>query len=205
MNHNAVKQIAFQYNKQYFFTAMKGETMRKIGFVSGLLLLIMCANAQTTTELAIGQAAPDFTLPFATRDSIARIPLKLSDFVGKSAVILAFYPADWSGGCTKEVCTMRDDFGNIQKLNAEILAISGDYVFSHFEWAKHHNLPFKLVSDHSHNVAKVYNSYNDKSMMNKRTVYLIDKQGKIAYVDSEYSVRDDEDFNKLKTAIAALH
>lgn len=184
---------------------MKGEIMKKISFVAGFLMLVICAQAQTTPELVVGQAAPDFTLPFATRDSIARIPLKLSDFVGKSTVILAFYPADWSGGCTKEVCTMRDDFGNIQKLNAEILAISGDYVFSHFEWAKHHNLPFKLVSDHSHNVARVYNSYNDKSMMNKRTVYLIDKQGKIAYVDLEYSVRDDEDFNKLKTAIAALH
>ncbi|MBI3579353.1 MAG: peroxiredoxin [Ignavibacteriales bacterium] len=179
--------------------------MRKLSFVVGFLMLVICAHAQTATELTVGQAAPDFTLPFATRDSIARTPLKLSDFAGKSNVILAFYPADWSGGCTKEVCTMRDDFGNIQKLNAEILAISGDYVYSHFEWAKHHDLPFKLVSDHSHNVAKTYNSYNDKSMMNKRTVYLIDKQGKIAYMDLEYSVRDDEDFNKLKTAIGALH
>lgn len=178
--------------------------MRNISVALGLLILVMSAQAQTMTELTIGQTAPDFTLQYATKDSIVRTPLKLSDFVGKSNVILAFYPADWSGGCTKEVCTMRDDFGNIQKLNAEILAISGDYVFSHFEWAKYHNLPFKLVSDHSHSTAKTYNSYNDKSMMNKRTVYLIDKQGKIAYIDLEYSVRDDEDFNKLKAAIAGL-
>ncbi|MBI3586215.1 MAG: peroxiredoxin [Ignavibacteriales bacterium] len=178
--------------------------MRKISFVLAFLILVVGAQAQTTTELVVGQATPDFTLQYATKDSIVRTPLKLSDFIGKSNVILAFYPADWSGGCTKEVCAMRDDFGNIQKLNAEILAISGDYVYSHFEWAKHHSLPFKLLSDHSHAVAKMYNSYNDKSMMNKRTVYLIDKQGKIAYIDSEYSVRDDEDFNKLKAAIAGL-
>lgn len=178
--------------------------MKKISFVSAFLILIVCVQAQTVTELAVGQTGPDFTLQYATKDSIVRTPLKLSDFAGKSHVILAFYPADWSGGCTKEVCTMRDDFGNIQKLNAEILAISGDYVFSHFEWAKHHNLPFKLLSDHAHSVAKLYNSYNDKSMMNKRTVYLIDKQGKIVYMDLEYSVRDDEDFNKLKAAISNL-
>ncbi len=178
--------------------------MKNISVVLGFLILVMSAQAQTITELTVGQAAPDFALQYATKDSIARMPLKLSDFVGRSHVILAFYPADWSGGCTKEVCTMRDDFGNIQKLNAEILAISGDYVYSHFEWAKHHNLPFKLLSDHSHSVAKIYNSYNDKSMMNKRTVYLIDKQGKIAYIDTEYSVRDEEDFNKLKYAITGL-
>ncbi|MGB2869157.1 MAG: peroxiredoxin [Bacteroidota bacterium] len=177
--------------------------------MKSLLLLIVFfiapLTAQDSKEPEIGQQAPEFSLPYATKDSIARVPLKLSDLAGKNNVVLAFYPADWSGGCTKEVCTMRDDFGNLQKLNAEILAISGDYVFSHFEWAKHHNLPFKLLSDHSHQVAKAYASYNEKSGMNKRTVFVIDKQGKVAFADLQYSVADNEDFDRLKEALAKLH
>jgi len=55
---------------------------------------------------------------------------------------------------------------------------------------EHHNLPFKLLSDHDHTVAKLYNSYNEKSLYNKRTVYVINKQGKIAYADLQYSVAD---------------
>lgn len=155
-------------------------------------------------SLEVGQPAPDFSLPYATRDSIYRTPVKLSEFAGKRNVILAFYPADWSGGCTKEVCALRDDFGNLEKLNAEILAISGDYVWSHFEWAKHHNLPFKLVSDHLHDIAKTYSSYNDRSGTNRRTVFVVNKAGNIAYVDLQYSVADADDFTRLKDALAKL-
>lgn len=169
------------------------------------LVLVSCpVEAQNAPMLQVGDRAPDFSLPYATKDSIARTPLNLSSLIGKSAIVLAFYPADWSSGCTKEVCTMRDDFGNIQSLNADILAISGDYVYSHHEWAKHHNLPFKLVADHNHEVAKAYYSYNEKSLMNKRTVVVVDMHGAIAYMDLEYSVRDDADFQQLKSALAKL-
>lgn len=181
--------------------------MNRLAALAALMLVSVSpgvAQATTTPSLEVGQSAPDFSLPYATRDSISRIPIKLSDFTGKRNVVLAFYPADWSGGCTKEVCTMRDDFNNLEQLNAEILAISGDYVFSHHEWAKHHNLPFKLLSDHSHDVAKMYQSYNEKSGFNKRTVIVIDKQGKIAYIDLQYSVADNEDFNRLKEALGKL-
>ncbi|MEX0735795.1 MAG: peroxiredoxin [Bacteroidota bacterium] len=175
--------------------------------ITTLFLLILISSsgvAQNAPLLQVGDRAPDFSLPYATQDSIARTPLHLASYLGKSNIVLAFYPADWSGGCTKEVCTMRDDFGNIQNLNADILAISGDYVYSHHEWAKHHNLPFKLLSDHSHEVAKAYHSYNEKSLMNKRTVIVIDTRGTIAYMDLEYSVRDDADFKQLKSALSKL-
>lgn len=175
-------------------------------FFTQLLLVVstIALVAQEPSMLRVGDRAPDFSLRYATKDSIAGTPLTLSSLIGTSNIILAFYPADWSGGCTKEVCTMRDDFGNIRSLNADILAISGDYVYSHHEWAKHHNLPFKLLSDHNHEVAKAYQSYNENNLMNKRTVVVIDKRGTIAYLDLEYSVRDDEDFKRLKSALAAL-
>ncbi len=172
-----------------------------------LVLTVLATSvgfSQSEPTIKVGQTAPDFSLQYATRDSIARTPLKLSNTVGVRNIVLAFYPADWSGGCTKEMCTMRDDFKDLEKLNAELLAISGDYVFAHHAWAKEQNFPFRLLSDHLHAVAKLYDSYNDKYGFNKRTVFVIDKQGKIAYEDLEYSVADNDDFIRLKDALAKL-
>jgi peroxiredoxin len=169
------------------------------------LFAVSVGFSQSEQKIDVGQIAPDFSLQYATRDSIARIPLKLSNIVGGRNIVLAFYPADWSGGCTKEMCTMRDDFKDLEKLNAELLAISGDYVFAHYAWAKEQNFPFRLLSDHLHTVAKLYDSYNDKYGFNKRTVFVIDKRGKIAYEDLEYSVADNDDFGRLKDALAKLH
>ncbi len=152
----------------------------------------------------VGDPAPDFKLPYATRDSIARDSLSLAGLVGTRNVILAFYPADWSGGCTKEVCTLRDNFTALGALNADVIGISGDYIFTHHEWASHHNLPFRLASDHRHAVAMRYGSFNDATGFNRRTVFVVDKAGKIAYADPAYSVRDSVSFTKLKDALAKL-
>lgn len=173
-------------------------------FLLPSLFISVPSEDKTTKSLNIGDTPPDFSLPYATRDSIWSKELVLSAFVGKRNIVLAFYPADWSSGCTKEVCTMRDNWSALAELNAEVLGISGDYVYSHYQWAKHHNLPFKLLSDHSHEVANAYNSYNEISGYNKRTVYVIDKNGKIAYVDLKYSVRDMESFDSLREALTKL-
>ena len=165
---------------------------------------LLAAQESSPKELKVGDPAIDFTLPYATRDSVSQEDLKLSSFVGKLNVILAFYPADWSGGCTKEVCALRDNFTDLAKLDVEILGISGDYEYSHHEWAKHLNLPFKLVSDHLHKMAKTYSSYSEEYGFNKRTVFVIDKKGKIAYIDLKYSVRTPESFNKLQDALKKL-
>lgn len=173
--------------------------MRTIFLVVLFLFLSQNLEAQDECELKVGSPAPCFALPYATKDSVSRIPLKLSDFLGKRVVLVAFYPADWS-----TVCTMRDNFAAFQDLHAEVLAISGDYVWSHHEWAKFHNLPFKLLSDHAHAVAKLYNSLNEKSLYNGRTVLVVDKRGKIAYLNLQYSVADLQDFDRLKSALASL-
>jgi peroxiredoxin len=153
----------------------------------------------------VGDAAPEFNLPYATRDSVFRDSLKLSALVaGKKNVVIAFYPADWSGGCTKEVCTLRDNFAALGGLNADVVGVSGDYAFSHHEWAKFHNLPFRLASDHNHAVAKKYGSYNDAYGFNKRTVFVVDRSGKIAYEDLTYSPRDSVSFMKLQGALKTL-
>lgn len=162
------------------------------------------SRSQSGKQLMVGDPAIDFSLPYATKDTIGAENLRLTSFIGKKNIILAFYPADWSGGCTREVCTLRDNFSSLGELNAEIFAISGDFKFSHHEWAKYHNLPFTLLSDHSQQIARQYNSYNPETGYDKRTVYLIDKEGKIAYIDLEYSVQDMDSFNKLKDVLQKL-
>ena len=174
--------------------------------VIGLLMLAAAGIvvADTGTAPKVGDAAPDFLLPYATRDSVAADSLRLSALVGKRNIVLAFYPADWSGGCTREVCTLRDNFTSLGAVNADVIGISGDYVFSHYEWAKFHKLPFRLASDHDHAVAKRYESFNAAYGFNRRTVFVVDKKGKIAYADLAYSSRDSVSFNKLQTALKGI-
>jgi peroxiredoxin len=158
------------------------------------------------TAPKVGEAAPDFKLPYATQEQIYFKPeerMSLSSMRGKN-VILAFYPADWSGGCTKEVCTLRDTFAELGKLNATVLAVSGDYVFSHHEWAKFHKLPFPLLSDHDHKVARAYGSYNEEVGFNNRTVFLIDKDGVVRYSNLTFKAGDANDYNRLREELAKL-
>jgi glutaredoxin-dependent peroxiredoxin len=154
----------------------------------------------------VGEAAPDFKLPYATQEKLFMKPeeqMSLSGLRGKN-VILAFYPADWSGGCTTEVCTFRDTFMEFGKLNAVVLGISGDYVFSHHEWAKHHKLQFPLLSDHDHRVARMYDSYMEQYGFNKRTVYLIDKDGVVRYVNLAFKAGDKKDYDALRAELEKL-
>ncbi len=154
----------------------------------------------------VGEAAPDFQLPYATQEKIFfrdEERMTLASQKGKN-VILAFYPADWSGGCTTEVCTFRDTFMEFGKFNAVVFGISGDYVFSHHEWAKHHKLPFALLSDHDHAVARAYASYNDKYGLNNRTIYLIDKDGVVRYVNLNFKAGDKKDYDTLRAELEKL-
>ncbi len=155
-------------------------------------------------DLKVGDPAPAFTLSYATKDTIVNKGFSLASSLGKNFIVLAFYPADWSGGCTKEMCTMRDSFTELANLGTEVYGISGDYVHSHREWAKHLGLQFKLLSDHNHEVAKAYQSYHAETGYNKRTVFVIDKDGKIAYLDLEYKAGTMDSFNKLKSALSDL-
>ena len=157
----------------------------------------------TTAAPKAGEAAPDFKLPYATKEKIFFRPdehMSLASLKGRN-VVLAFYPADWSGGCTAEVCSFRDTFAELGKLNATVLGISGDYVFSHHEWAKHHNLPFPLLSDHDHKVAKAYGSYNEQYGLNNRTIFLVDKDGVVRYVNLAFKANDKKDYDALRAEL----
>jgi peroxiredoxin Q/BCP len=197
----------------------RGGAMKKITFFLAVLLLLTGtavlgqngsegkADAGKGEGPSVGQAAPDFALPWATQEKLYISQndwLKLSSLRG-SNVILAFYPADWSGGCTTEVCTFRDSWNDLAKLDAKLLAISGDYVFSHQEWAKHHKLDFPLLADHDHAVAKLYGSYQPAlGGINKRTIYLIDKKGNVRYKNLAFKANAKEDYEALRAELMKL-
>lgn len=193
------KQLPLHYRSVIHLV---GVMMNRLA--NALALLIVVSLPLQAGELKLGDQAPRFTLSYATKDTIVTKGFSLESNLGKRSIILAFYPADWSGGCTKEMCTMRDSFTELAKLGADVYGISGDYVYSHREWAKHLNLQFALLSDHDHTVARAFQSYNEETGMNFRTVFVIDKTGAIAYIDREYKAGTLDSFNKLKTFLSTL-
>ncbi len=126
--------------------------------------------------------APDFEL----QDDTGTMR-KLSSFRGQP-VILYFYPADDTPGCTKEACNFRDDYSQYQKAAVTILGVSPDSVKSHAKFKAKYQLPFPLLADEGHKVCDAYGVWGPKKMMGReyegvlRTTFLINSKGRIARV-----------------------
>ena len=114
-------------------------------------------------------------------------PLRLSSLRGHP-VVLYFYPKDDTSGCTTQACGLRDGFPEFQSRGAVILGVSPDSVESHQQFKAKYNLPFTLLADTEHRVAEQYGVWKEKSMYGRsymgveRTTFVIDPQGKIAFV-----------------------
>ena len=112
---------------------------------------------------------------------------KLSDFRGKN-IVLYFYPADDTPGCTKEACNFRDDYSAYEKAGVVVLGVSPDDVASHVKFKNKFQLPFPLLADEGHKVCDLYGAWGPKKFMGKsyegvlRTTYLIDGNGNIVKV-----------------------
>lgn len=163
-----------------------------------ILLFVPLASLMAEPEFPeVGDTIPDFKLPYATADTIDFEGVSSKDLFGRRYVI-ATYPADWSGGCTKEMCTFRDRFSEFEELQVEVLPLSADLVFSHHEWAKHHNLQFKLLADHTREFGKVMGVYMNEYGMFRRSIFVVGPDGRFEYIDHEYSLADEKDFNALR-------
>jgi peroxiredoxin len=170
-------------------------------FIAALVLVTQFAfAAQAQGLFKEGDKMPDFRLPYATRDTIVFEGIGSQDLQGKR-YLLAFYPADWSSGCTKEVCRFRDSMADFEDLGLIVLGISVDSPFAHHEWSKQQNLNFKLLSDQTHNFGKAMGVYNEQFGVFKRSVFVVGPDGKLEYINYNYSVRDEKDFNTLKGAV----
>ena len=125
--------------------------------------------------MKIGENAPDFTLKDLDGDS-----WNLRDHDGK-IVVLLFYPGDDTPVCTKQMCSVRDNWSQYQETGAEVVGISTDSVSSHKSFADKYNLTLRLLSDESGEVVKAYDVSSWIPGRSARAVVVIDKNGKIAY------------------------
>ena len=146
------------------------------------------------TEL--GKLAPDFELPDADGKS-----WRLSDKRGK-VVALVFYPKDETPVCTKQMCSMRDNWDAYESTGAEVVAVSVGTVEQHKKFAEHYNLPQTLLADENSDVTKLMKV---QSLFggSQRAVIVIDKQGVIRYRKSVMPIfrpTDDDVLNAIRDA-----
>src|SRR5438445_12673205 len=140
--------------------------------------------------LAVGERAPDFTLP---ADDGHKVSLK--DFRGKK-VVPYFYPKDDTTGCTKEACSFRDSFATFKRRGIEVLGVSLDNERSHQKFTQKYSLPFRLLADTDRAVSEAYGTYGEKKFMgrtymgNSRMTFLIDEKGKIKKIFSKVKPED---------------
>lgn len=135
-------------------------------------------------ELKVGDKGPDFSL----MDERGRL-VSLRDYLGKKAVILYFYPKDFTPGCTAEACSFRDDYKVYEERGAVVVGVSLDSVESHMKFSEKYNLPFLPLSDSQKEVAKAYGVLGTGGFLAKRVTFVIDKEGKIAAVFPKVDVK----------------
>ena len=129
-----------------------------------------------------GDTASDFCLPNQNNKEVC-----LKDYKGKW-VVLYFYPRDNTSGCTMEALDFSQNLGDFEKMNAVILGISPDSTKSHVNFITKHSLKITLLSDPEHEVLEKYGVWQIKKMYGReyygvvRTTFLIDPEGKIAYI-----------------------
>jgi thioredoxin-dependent peroxiredoxin len=160
-------------------------------------------RAPTPPAPEVGAMAPDFTLPWADAAGPRAAPLKLSDLKGK-VVVLAFYPGDRTSGCTIEMHKFRDEYDKIFGTGKDVvvLPISKDGIASHASWAKDDNFPFALVSDTAMTIADKYGSHRPGSSSANRTIFVIGKDGKIAYESIPFGALDEGGYTTLAEEVA---
>jgi len=151
-------------------------------------------------EVDVGKVAPDFTIDVAGAASPAATPVKLSDLRGK-VVVLAFYPADRSTGCTAELTKFRDEYATLFGEGTVVIPISSDSIASHASWAKEMNFPFALGSDPELAIAKQYGSWNPARKYASRTVYVIGKDGRIAYRNLKFPALTETAYTELAAEV----
>ena len=125
----------------------------------------------------VGTKSPDFTL----KDQDGN-PVSLSDYKGKSNVVLFFYPKDFSPGCTAEARGFRDVYEDIIDLDAVVIGVSGDSVESHKRWLDRHMLPFTLLSDPKRKIQFWYGATKAFGLLPGRYTFVIDKGGVIRHI-----------------------
>lgn len=153
--------------------------------------------------LQAGQAAPDFTLFDTDKNQVS-----LSSFKGQPVVVL-FFPLAFTGVCTTELCSVRDNIATYNGVNAQVLAISVDSLFTLGKFKEEQSLNFPLLSDFNKETSAAYGAlYEDFVLgmkgVSKRSAFVVDKEGNIAYAEVLESAGDLPNFEAIKEVLAGL-
>jgi thioredoxin-dependent peroxiredoxin len=124
--------------------------------------------------LAVGQKAPDFTLPSSRGGAVTLSDLTNS---GGRTVVVFFYPKDDTPGCTVEACGFRDDYVAFAEAGAEVVGISSDSIASHERFVEKHKLPMLLLSDEGGRVRELYGVRSTLGILPGRATFVVDRHG----------------------------
>ena len=154
--------------------------------------------------IEIGQTAPAFTLHDSDKNKVT-----LADYKGKN-ILLLFFPQSFTGVCTAELCSLRDDIATYNNANAQVLGISVDSVFTLAKFKEEQKLNFPLLSDFNKEVSTAYDAiYTDWILdmkgVSKRSAFVIDKEGIIRYAEVLESAGDLPNFEAIKQTLATLN
>jgi peroxiredoxin len=156
--------------------------------------------------LSFGSKAPDFSLKSKKGDQVADV--RLGDYLGKSNVVLLFFPFAFTSVCTAEMCDISSGMGAYEALNAKVIGISVDSPFAQEAWAKKENINITLASDLNKETAFAYGTLIENlggfGSASARAAFVIDKAGVIQYSEQTPTPKDLPNFQNIKTKLAEL-
>jgi alkyl hydroperoxide reductase subunit AhpC len=154
-------------------------------------------------QLSKGQNAPEFNLFNSEKNKVS-----LADFSGKNLVIL-FFPQAFTGVCTTELCSIRDNMNEYTSLNAEVVGISVDSIFTLAKFKEEQGYNFNLLSDFNKDISKAYGAFYDEFVfdmkgVSRRAAFVVDGKGQIQYAEVLESAGDLPNFDAIQTTLSEL-
>ena len=148
--------------------------------------------------ISVGQPAPEFTLKDQNQKEV-----KLGDYKGKKNVVLVFYPLDWSPVCTNEHACFVNDMKKFETLDAQVLGLSVDSVWSHKAYAEKMGIHYPLLADfHPRGaVAEKFGVYLGDKGITGRAIAIVGKDGKVAWF-KQYDIPTVPDINEVQQALS---
>src|SRR5437870_13624689 len=156
--------------------------------------------------IPVGSKAPDFTLK--SKQASGLVDVKLSDNFGKKNTVLLFFPAAFTGVCTKEMCDITAGLNSYSGLNADVIAVSVDSPFAQQAWAQKEKIGITLASDLNKKVAEAYGTLLPDLLglgsVSARAAFVIDRNGAVQYSEQTPTPKDLPNFNAIQETLAKL-
>ena len=167
-----------------------------------LVLLAAVTSTARAQTLKVGDPAPDFTVTTVTKSGVETAPFKLTDHRGE-VVVLAFFPQAGTPGCTTQMEAYRDRYAALFKGGQKVtlVGVSTDGTGDLTGWARKKNFPFRFATDGDKRVGKAYGASG--MLWHKRHLYVIDPQGRIAYITRPFNQMSEDAYTALGAAVAS--